>query len=92
MLSAETSQVCYHTMQEDFTQNRLHPDISMRFETCEVWVRLFKCVSPIYNSLHSRIRHLLPDQHAYRVRNLAWMGSGHGVSDGGTGSLTFVFC
>ncbi|GEM_PF-4459978 len=31
-------------MQEDFTQNRLHPGIS-RFETCEVWVRLFNCVS-----------------------------------------------
>ena len=34
-------------MQEDFTQNRLHTGISMRFETCEVWVRLFKCVSPM---------------------------------------------
>ena len=32
----ETSQVYYHMMQEDFTQNRLHPGISMRFETCEV--------------------------------------------------------
>ncbi|GEM_PF-3675005 len=45
--AVETSQVYYHTMQEDFTQNRLHPGVSMRFETCEVWVRLFKCVSPI---------------------------------------------
>jgi len=33
-------------MQEDFTQNGLYPGISMRFETCEVRVRLFKCVSP----------------------------------------------
>ncbi len=33
-------------MQEDFTQNGLHPGISMCFETCEVRVRLFKCVSP----------------------------------------------
>gem|GEM_PF-4683052 len=48
---AETSQVCYHTMQEDLTQNRLHPGISMRFETCEVWVRLFKSVSPMINLL-----------------------------------------
>ena len=45
--AVETSQVYYHTMQEDFTQNRLHPGISMRFETCEVWARLFKCVSPL---------------------------------------------
>ena len=45
----ETSQVYYHTMQEDFTQNRLHPGISLRFKTCEVWVRLFQCVSPIFN-------------------------------------------
>ncbi len=44
--AVETSQVYYHTMQEIFTQNGLHPGISMRFETCEVWVRLFKCVSP----------------------------------------------
>ena len=34
-------------MQEIFTQNRLHPGISMRFETCEVRVRLFKCVTPV---------------------------------------------
>ncbi len=45
--AVETSQVYYHTMQEDFTQNSLHPGISMRCETCEVWVRLFKCVSPL---------------------------------------------
>ncbi|GEM_PF-6497190 len=45
--AVETSQVYYRTMQEDFTQNRLHPGISMRFETCEVRVRLFKCLSPI---------------------------------------------
>ncbi len=43
--AVETSQVYYHTMQEDFTHNRLHPGIFMRFETCEVWVRLFKCVT-----------------------------------------------
>ena len=36
-------------MQEDLTQNRSHPGISMRFETCEVWVRLFKCVSPLFD-------------------------------------------
>ena len=29
-------------MQEDFTQNRLHLDISMRFETCEVWMATFQ--------------------------------------------------
>ena len=30
-------------------------------------------VTRLYNSLISLIRHLLPDQHTYRVRNLAWM-------------------
>lgn len=33
-------------------------------------------ITRLYNSLHSLIRHLLPDQHAYRVRNLAWMITG----------------
>ena len=30
-------------------------------------------VTHLYHSLISQIRHHLPDQHAYRVRNLAWM-------------------
>ncbi len=30
-------------------------------------------VTRLYHSLISQIRHHLPDQHAYRVRNLAWM-------------------
>ncbi|GEM_PF-455768 len=36
-------------MQEDFTQNRLHPGISMRFETCEVWerVQLYSQYTPL---------------------------------------------
>ncbi len=42
--AVETSQVYSHTMQEDFAQNRLHPGISMRFETCEVQVLFMKDV------------------------------------------------
>ncbi len=45
-------------MQEDFTQNRLHPGISMRFETCEVWVQLFKCVSPILSKTMPRFQNV----------------------------------
>ncbi len=50
VVTLETSQVYYHTVREDFTRNRLHAGISMRFETCEVRVRLFKCVSPIIDT------------------------------------------